>query len=311
MKNTVTTPISGTFKSHDGIHDISYRVFKSNTNVRGIVQLSHGMCEHIGRYSEFAEYLTSHGFAVCGNDHLGHGESAASTDELGYFSKDNGWQNAVGDLHTLTSMMKDEYPTIPYFIFGHSMGSFLARAYSARYGDGLSGAVFCGTSGGVPAMGAQLRLISTISALRGDRYRSEWLYRTGFRSYTKRIPGLRTDQDWLSRDEGVVDRYIADERCMFKFTANGYENLMGVLRHVSSKEWYSAYSATLPTLIISGDMDPVGDYGKGPTKVFRRLSDGGCDVRLHLYSGARHELLNETNRAEVYRDLAAFFESCI
>ena len=117
------------FKSADGIHDISYEVILPDGDAKGIVQISHGMCEYFGRYNDFGKYMASHGYIVCGNDHLGHGESVRSDDELGYFSPENGWKNVVSDLFTLTEIMKKAYPDLPYYLFGHSMGSFMARAY--------------------------------------------------------------------------------------------------------------------------------------------------------------------------------------
>lgn len=297
----------GTFQSSDKVHQISYEIIIPDTNIKGIIQVSHGMCEYFGRYLDFAKYMAEHGFIVCGNDHLGHGSSVSTDDELGYFSPENGWQNAVKDLYTLTKIMKETYKDVPYFLFGHSMGSFIARAYSVLHGECLNGVIFCGTSGGMIGIDKMINVIDTIKKIHGENYRSNKVYKLAFGYYNKKIPNAQSEHDWISRDRSIVEKYDSDKKCNFNFTLNGYENLMSVLQYVSNAEWYSSYIKNLPTLIISGDMDPVGDYGKGPFKVFRKLSASACDVSMKLYSGARHELLNETNRKEIYNDIHAFF----
>lgn len=298
----------GAFSSADKIHQISYEIIIPDSEVKGIIQISHGMCEYFGRYLDFAKFLADNGYIVCGNDHLGHGNSVNSDDELGYFSIENGWQNAVKDLYTLTKIMKKEYSNLPYFLFGHSMGSFLARAYSVIYGEHLDGVVFCGTSGGVIGIDNLLGVIKTLKKVHGDTHRSDKIYKLAFENYTRKIKDKTSEHDWITRDKDIVKKYDNDKKCSFNFTLNGYENLMGVLKYVSSTKWYSSYIKTLPTLIISGDSDPVGDYGKGPFKVFNNLSKKSCDVRLKLYSGARHELINEINNKEIYSDLLEFFQ---
>lgn len=298
---------SGTFQSADRIHNISYQIIIPETDVKGIIQISHGMCEYFGRYTDFAEYMADNGFIVCGNDHLGHGNSVRDNNELGYFSPENGWQNVVADLYTLTRIMKEEYNHIPYFLLGHSMGSFMARAYSILHSEYLDGAVFCGTGSGMPASDKIITVIETIKKVHGEYFRSDKVYQLAFGRYNKKIPDFQSKNDWISRDRTIIDKYNTDPKCMFNFTLNGYENLIKVLQYVSSNEWFTGYKKELPTLLIAGDADPVGDYGKGVYKVYRRLSENSCHVNLKLYSGARHELLNETNRMEVYNDLLSFF----
>lgn len=298
----------GTFKSADNVHQISYEIIIPNTKIKGIIQISHGMCEYFGRYLDFAEFMSKHGFIVCGNDHLGHGNSVNTDNELGYFSPENGWKNAVEDLYMLTKIMKENYKDIPYFLFGHSMGSFIARAYTILHGKCLTGAIFCGTSGGMFGIDKMINVIDAVKKVHGETYRSDKVYKLAFGYYNKKITNFKSEHDWISRDKAIVEKYDADKKCNFNFTLNGYENLMGVLQYVSNADWYSAYIKDLPTFIISGDMDPVGDYGKGVYKVFRKLSESNCNVSMKLYSGARHELLNETNRKEIYNDILSFFD---
>ncbi len=297
------------FKSADGIHDISYEVILPDGDAKGIVQISHGMCEYFGRYNDFGKYMASHGYIVCGNDHLGHGESVRSDDELGYFSPENGWKNVVSDLFTLTEIMKKAYPDLPYYLFGHSMGSFMARAYCIMHGEVLDGVIICGTGGGMPGIDKLISVVGTMKKIHGDTYRSEKVNKLAFGKYNKHITAPKSAYAWISRDDEIVEKYEKDGKCTFIFTLNGFENLMGALQYVSAPEWYELFPRSLPTFIISGDADPVGDYGKGPYKVYRLLSERGDNVRLKLYSGARHELLNETNRSEVYRDVLAFYDS--
>lgn len=300
------TKITSTYKSRDGIHDISYHVWFPEGEARGILQISHGMCEYIMRYADFAEYMAEHGFIVCGNDHLGHGGSVDSNDELGYFSHDKGWQNVVADLHTLTMIMKSNYPDLPYYLFGHSMGSFMARAYCTKYGRELDAAVFCGTGEGFDGLGAMIAAVSAIKKVKGGKYRSAFVNKLAFGAYNSRIENKKTQYDWISRDCDIVDKYNADEKCTFVFTLNGFENLMEVLWYVNRDKWFSTLRKDLPVFLIAGDADPVGNYGKGVTGVCEKMKDFQCDVRMKLYHGARHELLNETNRSEVYKDVLDF-----
>ena len=305
----MSTKMTSFFKSRDRIHNIRYHVWFPEKAPVGVVQISHGMCEYVERYDDFAQFLTEHGYVVCGNDHLGHGGSVSSPEELGYFAPEKGWETAVKDMHQLTGIMKRSYPSLPYFLFGHSMGSFLARAYSIWYGRELTGAVYCGTAG--PLKGGEIMLLAVDAAKhRHDEfYRSKTINGIAFGSYNKRIDAPRTEFDWLTRDESVVDAYIEDELCGFMFTLNGFENLGKLLWYVSQEKWFSSIRKDLPILLIAGTADPVGDYGEGVKKVFNKLISYSAQARIHLYDDDRHELLNELDREEVYNDVLEFFES--
>ena len=275
---------------------------------RGVVQLCHGMCEHIGRYDEFARFLNSRGFAVVGNNHLGHGASLIEG-RYGYFGDDGAYNFLVEDLELLRRKAAALYPGLPYFLFGHSMGSFIARLYIARYGDRLSAAVICGTSGPNPLSGAGQLLAKLVIALRGRTYVSHWLEKLAGADNLKRIPNARTSSDWLSRDTAKVDEFIADERCGFTFTCSAYLELARMLENVSDEAWYRAVPRGLPLLLIAGDDDPVGKWGEGVRYVYDKLKEAGVsDAELKLYPGARHELLNELNREEVFEDVAVFLD---
>lgn len=328
------------FDSADSVHRCRYIAAIPKGEIKGAVQISHGMCEYIDRYRDFMAYLAQNGFAAFGNDHLGHGKTAADPADLGYFSPENGWQNAVADLHTLTKIMKKRFPALPFFMVGHSMGSFLARAYALRHGSECRAFVFIGTADGFESAAADIiekgagfagRLTSKLTGketnlgraaitamltqgeilkkVKGERYRSELLNKLGFGRNNERIENCRTEYDWISRDEEIVEKYAADELCTFVFTVNGFINLAEVLWYVSNDKWYTNLRKDLPLLLLAGDADPVGNYGKGVRSVYEKLCEYRCDASMKLYEGARHELLNELCREEVYGDILEFISA--
>lgn len=285
-----------TFKSVSGLADIhaaSY-VPENKADVKAVIQVAHGMAEHLERYEAFADALCENGIALYINDHLGHGQSISSKSELGYFGKKDGWKNFVEDCHQLLEIAKSEFPGVPVVFFGHSMGSFVARSFSAKYASELAGAVFCGTSGPNPAASIAVGLTNAIAKIKGDHHRSKFIDKLAFGAYNSRFE-KRTAFDWLSRDNDQVDKYIADELCGYLFTVYGYRDLFSLLSSVSTKEWFASYPKALPVLIISGSEDPVGEYSKGVQKVYDGLKNSGkSNVTMKLYQGARHEILNES-----------------
>lgn len=294
------------FPSADGVHNIAYYVRFPIGKVRGIVQIVHGMCEYFERYDDFAAYLTGLGFLVCGNDHLGHGQSVDSEDDYGYFSPENGWENCVSDMYKLTSIMKKSYPDVPYFMFCHSMGSFLGRAYAVRHRKTLDGIIICGTGSGVAGTPALLTASASMKKIKGDHHRSKTLTMLAFGQYNSRIENPKSPRDWVSRDEEIVKKYENDPLCTFMFTINGYENLSKVLYYVNNEKWFENYPKALPTFLIAGTADPVGNWGEGVKKVYEQMEEQDCNVEMKLYDGARHELINELNKDEVYKDISDF-----
>lgn len=283
------------FPSVSGLCDIHAASFlpEDKGSIKAVIQIAHGMAEHLERYEAFAEVLTANGFAVYINDHLGHGGSVKNDGELGYFGEKDGWKNFIEDCHKLLEIAKSENPGKPYIFFGHSMGSFIARAFSAKYASEINGAVFCGTSGPNPAAGAGILIANIIAKLKGTHYQSKLIDKIAFGSYNKKCQG-RTAFDWLSRDDFQVDKYIADKYCGFLFTTYGYRDMFSLLASVSGKDWFENYSKSLPVLMISGAEDPVGTYGEGVKVVCEKLKEAGKNnVTLHLYEGGRHEILNE------------------
>lgn len=329
------------FKSSDGIHNCYYITATPREEPKGILQISHGMCEYIDRYRDFALFMADNGYIVCGNDHLGHGKTADSPDDLGYFAEKNGWQCAVEDLHRLTRIMKERYPELPYYLLGHSMGSFLARAYAIKHGHECEAFIFMGTADGFESAisellenvgrltakleekkgkvntgrlssGAITALLSQgelLKKIKGDRYRSEILDKIAFGKSNDRIENCRTRYDWITRDNEIVDKYSADPYCTFIFTVNGFLNLASVLWYVSNEKWYANIPKDIPILLLAGDADPVGNYANGVRAVYDKLCSYRADAAIKIYEGARHELLNEINRTEVYEDILQFLKN--
>lgn len=278
---------------------------------RAVVQIAHGMAEHSQRYARFAQALTDDGYAVYANDHRGHKGTAGDHANEGYFADRDGWATAVADLAAVTARVRSEQPGVPIFLVGHSMGSFLSRAYAAEYADDLAGLVLSGTAADPGPLALAGIAISTVqSRLRGRRHRSGLMNSLSFGQYNAAFKPARTDFDWLSRDPAEVDKYIADEWCGNIFTAGFYADLLGGLRQINTDALVAKVPKDLPILIFSGDQDPVGDGGKGPTAVaeqYRRL--GVLDVTLTLYPRGRHEMLNESNRDEVTADVIAWLDT--
>lgn len=301
-----------TFKSCNGVDTISYVVHTPEEKPRAIIQIAHGMSEYIDRYDEFAGFLNQHEILVCGNDHLGHGKSASSDDNLGYFAKKNGWECVVKDAFKLTKIMKKEYPDIPYFLLGHSMGSFVARNYITHYAKNIDGAILSGTSGKNSLCGVGIMLADIISLFKGEKYRSQLLDSTAFKDYNIRYENSTSKYDWLSRNKDNVDKYAKDKYCNYIFTAKGFSDVSKLLASVSSKKWYQNVPRDLPIYLISGDMDPVGNYGKGVESVYNSLKEiGVTDLSIKLFKDDHHEILNETDREVVYQDVLNWVESHI
>ncbi|SHI10815.1 Lysophospholipase, alpha-beta hydrolase superfamily [Sporobacter termitidis DSM 10068] len=274
-------------------------------DVKAVLQIAHGIAEHIGRYDEFGRFMADNGFAVVGNSHLGHGRSAGRDEDRGFFADKSGWDAAVDDMHKLFEKTRAEYPGLPYFLLGHSMGSFLTRTMLIKYRDGLSGCIISGTGQQTDALlNLGLALAGIEKRLYGGRKQSPRLNLLCFGAYNRRIKPLRTPCDWLSRDQDIVDKFIADEACGFVPTVGIFSDMLGGIKFVGKKSNVDKMRKDLPVLLISGDQDPVGDYGAGVEKVYRLFKEAGVrDVAMALYKGARHEVLNETNRPEVYADI--------
>lgn len=301
-----------TYPSADGKTRVRAYVWAPEKGTpKAIIQLSHGMCEYVQRYDAWARRFVSEGYVFCGNDHLGHGHTAPDEDELGYTAPRGGADFLVEDTHTLTCLMRAEYPNVPVVLYGHSMGSFVARMYLTRYGEELVGALISGTAGPGQPTGVALRLARMIGRTKGLHHRSRLLTGLAFGAYNKKFEGENDVLSWLTSERDVRERYRHDPFCRFLFTAAGYDTLFTLLGTVSDKKWANGVPKTLPVLLFAGDMDPVGNYGKGVRAVHGRLVEAGCNARLLLYPGGRHEMHNESNRDQVFADLIAYLEEIL
>ncbi len=298
------------YPSACGNASISYYIFRPvNVEPRGIVQISHGMCEYFTRYTSFAKYLCSLGFIVCGNDHLGHGSSVPPSGALGFFGQHNGWSVLVDDVAALTDKMKQQWPDLPYYLLGHSMGSMIARLYMARYGDKIDGCILSGTPGPNNMVGVGIQLSNSIIRSHGPMYRSSMLNALVFRNYTSRIPDCDSPFDWLSRDHAVVTLYQSDAKCNFIFTAAGFRDLFRLMQNCNHVNIIRETPHDMPILFLAGDADPVGNYGSGVKKVAAAYHAAGVrNLDVIFYKEARHEILNEINKEEVYGDISRWLE---
>ena len=300
------------FTSTDGSTRVAGYIFEPAGEPRAIIQISHGMCEHIMRYEQLANELCTRGFLVCGHDHLGHGNTAPDSRHLGFTARGGGVNFMVCDLYRMTKIMKHRYGDIPVVLLGHSMGSFIARRYISNYGDAISAAIISGTAGPESPTGLGMALAGGIMKRKGEMHRSEFLRSISMGSYNKKFKHENCPQSWLSRDEEIRVKCAEDPFCNYLFTVRGYYDLFELLNSISSREWAESVPKKLPILLVSGDMDPVGNYGKGVKKVYRSLKKAGArDITMRLYYGGRHEMFNEINRDEVINDTVEWIDQYI
>ena len=274
---------------------------------KAVVQIVHGIAEFIERYDEFAAYLNGLGFLVVAEDHMGHGQSVGENGIQGYFH--GGWFTAVEDTMTLLRETQAAYPDIPYVLFGHSMGSFMARTILCKYPDsGISDAVICGT-GWQPAalLPPVTRFIEAVCRKDGEDKPSAFLENLVFGSYNKRVEHPRTAYDWLSRDAKIVDAYIAHPMCGFTPTAGLLREMMKGLTYIEKPAHLEAMKKDLPVFFVAGGDDPVGSYGKGVKRTVNEFKKAGMtDVSCRIYPLCRHEILNEINRQEIFEDIGGW-----
>ncbi len=291
--------------SSDGTHQLRCMEWIPDGTIKVVLQITHGMVEHIERYREFCVWMAERGIAVIGHDHLGHGKSVSNREEFGYFGSKDGMTYVVKDIRRVTVYCKKKYPDHKLILLGHSMGSFLARKYLSVYKDGPDGFILMGTGAPSEALvSAGSLLAGVMRKLKGEMYRSPLLYKLSLGNYNAKFKPVKTPYDWLTRDESLSKDFGEDEACQFIFTTAAYQDFFRLILGVSKAEIAGHARTDAPILIISGDNDPVGDGGKGVRKVYERLHKAGIDrLEMVLYEGARHEILHEINRREVFEDL--------
>lgn len=302
------------YSSSNGTDTVTgYFYSAADITPKAILQISHGMCEYIGRYDDFAAFMVQQGYIVCGNDHLGHGatsDTEQGTD--GYFAEKDGRKYVLQDLHTMNCTAAKKYPGLPIILLGHSMGSFFARLYAATYPQTIQALIISGTGGPNPMGGIGIVLTNILRKIKGPKYRSAFVNKLAFGAYLKRIPNSKTGYDWITRDDDIVAAYAKTPKCTFVFTVSAFNDLMQTLKAVNTTQWADKINKDMPVLLFSGAMDPVGDYGKGVQTVTNLLRGAGVhDVTLKLYEEGRHEMLNETNRKDVYQDVLAWCDAHI
>lgn len=278
-----------------------------------VLQIAHGMIEYVERYGEFASYMAARGYLVVGHDHLGHGDSVESPEDWGYIAEENGDRHMVEDMHQLRLMTERENPGMPYFMLGHSMGSYLLRKYITQYGKGLSGALVVGT-GSVPDIAAKAGMLAAkcVARVRGWRYRSRFVESLFFSGPYRRFSmgGEDLENSWLTKDTAIAAKYYGDPKCSYHFTLNGYYTVMQVVYYDNQVENTAKIPRELPIILLSGAEDPVGNMSKGVLHVKKQLEQAGIkDLSCRLYENDRHEILNETDRDMVYRDILKWCES--
>ncbi len=301
------------YPSKDGKNTVHACLWLPQGKAKAVVQLIHGMCEYAERYAPFAQFLNEHGYIVCADDHLGHGKTAKTEADLGYFNDQRDYNIVVEDIHELKLTVQKQTGELPWLVLGHSMGSFFCRKYISVYGDEFVGAVIMGTG-----FKSSITLNTALSAVKasarshGWRYRSNTIKKLAFGSYNKKFRPARTGNDWLSKNPQNVDAYENDPLCGFDFTNNGYFILFSIIKQACSKPVINAVPKNLPVYFVAGALDPVGDYGKGVIRAVNKFHKAGVkSVSLTLYEDSRHEILNDDCKQQVQKDLLAFFEGIL
>ena len=293
------------FESSTGVNVLHARKCIPDGKPRAVVQIEHGVADHISRYDGLMEYLAENGIVCVGDDHLGHGESIREPEQQGFFNEEDGWNCVVKDVDTLRDLTRRDYPDLPYIFFGHSMGSFVVRTYLIQHPDKYDAAILSGT-------GHQNKLMilagytaaSLMTRSKGPMGDGKKLNDMAFGSYCKKIPNPRTEFDWISRDEAAVDKYIADPYCGFVCKVSLYRDMMAGVKFITNQKNIDKMNKEAPVYFMSGDADPVGDYGVGVERAYRAFCNAGLkDVTIRLYPGGRHEMLNETNKEDVKKDI--------
>ena len=301
-----------TYKDQDGVDIFVYK-WSPEGAPKAVVQIAHGLAEHAARYERFAEFLTGAGYVCYADDHRGHGKTAGEEKDLGKLGP-GGWDSTVEALKALTDIIKKENPGIPLFMMGHSWGSLLAQDYIEQWGGGIKGIILSGTNGKQPFI---VRTMAPFIANRqmkklGPDAPSDLLSNLAFKGYNKPYEPAPTDFEWLCTDREVVDKYVADPFCGWMSSAGTsmYVELAKGVKKISRKSLQQKIPRDLPVYIMTGSEDPTNNRGKGARILYEQYGKLGIrDVKIKVYEGARHEILNETIKEQVYKDMLDWMES--
>lgn len=295
--------------SSDGIHQLAGKVYLPDGGIKGLFHVVHGMTEHIGRYDGFMRAVAEAGYAVFGYDHLGHGLTAEADGSFGFIAHRDGWKRLVEDVYVFGAAMAEEYgKDLPRILMGHSMGSFIVRLAAAEYADrGIcEKLIIMGTGGPNPAAGAGQAVIGLLKLFKGEKGYSDFVEKLAFGTYNSHFADEHDEKSWLTKDVSVRKAYVADKYCTIRFTLSAMGDLIKMNRTCNKKSWPKKLDPNLKILLVSGSDDPVGDYGKGVSKVCTMLMSANADARMKIYSDCRHEILNDTSREEVIKDILGF-----
>lgn len=298
------------FTDSDGLDISCYKWTPNNDEVKGVVQIAHGMTETVLRYDEFAQKLCDAGYIVYAHDHRGHGLTAVSKELLGYVADDDGFNWMVKDIKELTDIIKEENPGKSVILFGHSMGSFLSQRYAQLYGNGISALILSGTNG-KPKRYTKLGIaVAKIEMqIRGRKAKSKLMDNLSFGDFNSKFKPTRTGFDWLCSVEEEVDKYRENEYCGFICTTSFYYDLVKGLWEIHEKENLKSIPKELPIYIFAGDRDPVGYEGVGIVNLYETYNGLGIqDLEYKLYKDGRHEMLNEYNKETVIDDIIKWID---
>lgn len=297
------------YNSSTGVNKIRALIWSdSEVEPIGIFQIAHGVCEHIGRYDDFARFLASKGYIVCGNDHIGHGKSVEDEEDLGFTAEKDGYRRFVDDMHILYSIMHKRYPDLPYYLFGHSMGSLCARVYAGTFGSELSGLIICGTAHVPLDFNYFIDILDKATARFGPRKVNHVMASMLNKFSSLRISDRTSDLDWLSINKDNVQAYINDPLCGQELSLSGIRDLASIAILASDKMWAPSVPFDLPIMIIAGALDPVGMNGKAPIACADALEEAGHNPLVIIYPCCRHEILNEDCKETVYNDILGFLK---
>ena len=293
-------------RSSDNIHTLKGKIFIPEGEIKGIFHLVHGMTEHIDRYDGFFDDFAKRGYVCCGYDNLGHGKTANNAEELGFIAHKKGYDYLMRDVKVFSDKIRKNYPNVPYILMGHSMGSFIVRGTAVNYVLDPDKLIICGTGGPNIASGVGLLLTDIFKLLFGEKHISNIIDKTAFGTYNKRFEGT-SPYNWLTKDSEAIKKYSKDDYCTFKFTVSAMHDLVKLNRIANSRKFFRELDPKIPVLIVSGDSDPVGNYGKGVKKVYNKLKKGR-NVTLKLYKNGRHEIHNDTCKEEMIKDILEFID---
>lgn len=291
--------------STDNIHTLSGKLYIPKGEIKGLFHIVHGMTEYIDRYDHLLSFLAENGYVAFGFDNLGHGKTVRDDSELGFIAHKDGWKYLIHDCIAFGKAVMDLFPDKQLVLMGHSMGSFIARLAAIHTPEIYKGLIICGTSGPNPLSKIGLLLAKLIRLFYGEKHISKLIYSMAFGAYNKRFEPI-SEYEWLTKDREIINKYSNDKYCTFKFTVSAMTDLMQLLSNSNSTEWFKTLNKGMPVYLISGEDDPVGDYGNGVKAVCEKLKAEGCNVSLKLYKNCRHEIHNDSCKDEMFQDILNF-----